>query len=444
MLGSTSSPTTAPAYPGFPRSPYIRRISPPGSPAPTKSCCYELHRGGEVTSPYPHHQQQQQQPSPLPSPNASETFLCCCYTIPSARSSTSILATLGVCFLVLAYTVLGAFTFMALEGGVTPPGTTTQKINNNLMMGKNGGLKEIEGFVGFGIANELRSQTVDRLWSITENLNILYRENWTKLAAEEVLEFQEALFKVLKNTKVFITEDGDFYNNRRANHKWTFTSSFLYSLTLITTIGYGSVAPRTSWGKLVTIIYALIGIPLMLLYLSTTGDVLARTFRKFYGKLCGITSSNLKQPNCQCSGVKVRVPVTLCLIIVLAYICSGAFLFHRLENWSILDGSYFCFTSLGTIGFGDLLPGQNHQNAKLNFKQNLNNSSSHPNNNEDKISLFACSAYILTGMALVAMCFSLVQEEILGILKLIGSSCSISTPSECKLRKIENDEMILT
>lgn len=32
--------------------------------------------------------------------------------------STSILATLGVCCLVLGYTILGAFIFMALEGGL--------------------------------------------------------------------------------------------------------------------------------------------------------------------------------------------------------------------------------------------------------------------------------------------------------------------------------------
>lgn len=100
--------------------------------------------------------------------------------------------------------------------------------------------------------------------------------------------------------------------------------------------------------------------------------------------------------------LQVRVPISLCLIIVLAYICSGAVLFHRLENWSLLEGSYFCFTSLGTIGFGDLLPGKN----------------------AEEVSLCACSAYILTGMALVAMCFSLVQEEVMGLLRFIGAACS--------------------
>lgn len=138
----------------------------------------------------------------------------------------------------------------------------------------------------------------------------------------------------------------------------------------------------------------------MLLYLSTTGDVLARSFRRLYGKMCG-TSTNLQKPQCPCSK-KIRVPVTLCLILVLAYICSGALLFNRLENWSLLEGSYFCFTSLGTIGFGDMIPGQQHA---------------------EEISLCACSAYILTGMALVAMCFSLVQDEIINLLRFIGASC---------------------
>ncbi|XP_030754935.1 TWiK family of potassium channels protein 7-like [Sitophilus oryzae] len=362
---------------------YLRRISPPGSPAVNK-CCYD-HKNH-----YP------KEPS----------FFCCCYSCPGPRS-TSILATLGICCLVLAYTIIGAFTFMALEGdlyqdtAVAASKANPQSDNNAI--------------------GALRAETVSRLWSITEDLNILYKENWTKLAAEEVLVFQDALFKALRNSDSgYSANVGTMSYYQQNLHKWSFSSSFLYSLTLITTIGYGSVSPRTSWGKLVTIIYALIGIPLMLLYLSTTGDVLARSFRRLYGKLCGsktnpqIPQQQIQQ-RCACSNT-VRVPVTLCLVIVLAYICSGAMLFHRLENWSLLEGSYFCFTSLGTIGFGDLLPGQK----------------------ADEVSLCACSAYILTGMALVAMCFSLVQDEVIALLRYIGASCSKNTP------KIKNDEEAVT
>jgi hypothetical protein len=39
------------------------------------------------------------------------------------------------------------------------------------------------------------------------------------------------------------------------------------------------------------------------------------------------------------------------------YILLGAALFKAWENWGYLDASYFCFISLSSIGFGDLVPG---------------------------------------------------------------------------------------
>lgn len=39
------------------------------------------------------------------------------------------------------------------------------------------------------------------------------------------------------------------------------------------------------------------------------------------------------------------------------YILLGASLFEAWEKWNYLDGSYFCFISLSSIGFGDLVPG---------------------------------------------------------------------------------------
>lgn len=35
--------------------------------------------------------------------------------------------------------------------------------------------------------------------------------------------------------------------------------------------GYGNLIPRTKWGKIATIVYAIIGMPLFLLYLSNIG-----------------------------------------------------------------------------------------------------------------------------------------------------------------------------
>jgi len=50
--------------------------------------------------------------------------------------------------------------------------------------------------------------------------------------------------------------------------------------------GYGNLTPKTDVGKLATIFYALVGIPLMLLYMTTIGSILATSFKYTYTKFC--------------------------------------------------------------------------------------------------------------------------------------------------------------
>ncbi|XP_070153496.1 TWiK family of potassium channels protein 18 isoform X2 [Polyergus mexicanus] len=426
----------------------------------------------------------------------AELFCCCCSCSTATSTKTpGLLASLGVCVLVLGYTLLGAFAFMALEGGFKSDSLTEVTFSK-----PDGGSYVPPNLENDSAAMELRARTVEKLWSITEDLNVLYKENWTRLAAREVLEFQENLARGLRRTSYeqvppqLSPRSREHHADRRLHgRRWTFSGSLLYSLTLITTIGYGSVAPRTVWGRLITIVYALAGIPLMLVYLSTVGDVLARSFRRLYGRVCqrqrnctrkrqplpppppvgGIMTkayrydnhvetksggnyySASRESSCDDLGIRgagsailldcgsegllhattsstaalqdittgngkrhfhpcslslsstsspayvleanpVRIPISLCLAIMLVYICGGAVMFNRLEGWSLLEGSYFCFTSLGTIGFGDLMPmGRNAASATL-----------------EELSLCACSLYILAGMGLIAMCFNLVQEEV--------------------------------
>ena len=51
-------------------------------------------------------------------------------------------------------------------------------------------------------------------------------------------------------------------------------------------LGYGNLTPKTGWGKLATVFYALAGIPLMLLYMSNVGDILATSFKYTYKQMC--------------------------------------------------------------------------------------------------------------------------------------------------------------
>lgn len=169
----------------------------------------------------------------------------CCDPAPTVLSGA------GICLIVLGYTMFGAFTFMTLENGGGGGGGGGRDGTRD-----GGGVQPMRGGQQQHQQQEhqhqqpppqplpqqqqplmtehqqarsndrLRAQTVEKLWKITEDLNILYRDNWTRLAEQEILKFQDSL--VRKN-------GGPNQADRR--HRWNFASSFLYSLTLITTIG---------------------------------------------------------------------------------------------------------------------------------------------------------------------------------------------------------------
>lgn len=60
--------------------------------------------------------------------------------------------------------------------------------------------------------------------------------------------------------------------------------------------GYGNIAPKTEWGKFATILYAIVGMPLFLLYLSNIGDILAKSFKWTYAKCCLCKGCSIKRP----------------------------------------------------------------------------------------------------------------------------------------------------
>ena len=93
-----------------------------------------------------------------------------------------------------------------------------------------------------------------------------------------------------------------------------------------------------------------------------------------------------------------RVPAILVVLLLLSYICLGAVAFSSWENWSLIDGAYFCFVTLSTIGFGDLMPGKSLQRSDSQASQ---------------IQTVACCAYLILGLVIIAMSFSLVQEEVI-------------------------------
>ncbi|KAI5633331.1 ion channel domain-containing protein [Phthorimaea operculella] len=112
------------------------------------------------------------------------------------------------------------------------------------------------------------------------------------------------------------------------------------------------------------------------------------------------------------------VPIWLCVFLVASYIVAGTFLFKRWEGWAYLDAAYFCFITLTTIGFGDFVPAQGQsQVANGNAADAVH-------------SIALCSLYLLFGIALLAMSFNLVQEEVRANVASLATKLGIIKPKE--------------
>lgn len=115
------------------------------------------------------------------------------------------LSTVGLTVLMFFYTVFGGFLFHYIE---SPREVAT----------KHG-------------VRESRRWHVNRLWNLTEQLNILHPDNWSRLAEEVVANYTLEVYKATKN-------DGwDGKGDGESELQWSFAGSMLYSATVITTIG---------------------------------------------------------------------------------------------------------------------------------------------------------------------------------------------------------------
>ena len=91
--------------------------------------------------------------------------------------------------------------------------------------------------------------------------------------------------------------------------------------------------------------------------------------------------------------------------VLFGYIVVGTLAFSNWEGWSYLDGAYFCFISLMTVGFGDFVPGNSYIYTTAADDDN-------DSWDEPKAQLILGTVYILLGMAIIAMCLNLMQEKI--------------------------------
>jgi hypothetical protein len=110
---------------------------------------------------------------------------------------------------------------------------------------------------------------------------------------------------------------------------------------------------------------------------------------------------------------KMGVPLFITIIIIPSYLFCGMLIFSSFENWSKLDALYFCFVTLTTIGFGDLMPGS----TLLNKNGNKNN-------------IYISALYIFLGLILIAMCINLISNQIKNKLKEFAKRIGLSSSKQ--------------
>lgn len=278
----------------------------------------------------------------------------------------------GVGGLIVGYAICGAFAFQYIE----------KQYDNE-------GIRKVE---------KMRFDAAEGLWNATEQYNMLNTSAWIEEVNSALVSYQANFTNLVRHG----------YEKKLPEEIWDFSTALMFCLSIFSMIGYGNILPRTTYGKIMTMIYATFGIPLYILYFQNMGKVLAATFKWLYTwfhdcsrdqekeNLNGSEEgSTLQVPKI---GVKkkVIVPSTACLWVISFYIAGGTIMFAEWENWKYYDSVYFVVISLCKIGFGDLVPGAGAKASEMGNKGKL----------------VINFIFILFGMGLVAMCYRLMREEV--------------------------------
>ncbi|XP_053568649.1 potassium channel subfamily K member 17 [Bombina bombina] len=174
-------------------------------------------------------------------------------------------------------------------------------------------------------------------------------KNYTCMDNETLEQFIVGIIKAYKNGVIIQGNTSEFGT-------WSFTGSFFFSVTAITTIGYGNISPTTVGGRIFCIVFALFGIPLNLILLNRIGQ---RMLSLVHQGATFLGNKGNRQKS-------AKILVNVCSLVtgLLLFFLLPPILFRSIEGWTYEEGFYYSFITLSTIGFGDYvigrIPGKNY------------------------------------------------------------------------------------
>ncbi|XP_044755580.1 uncharacterized protein LOC123314378 isoform X1 [Coccinella septempunctata] len=302
-----------------------------------------------------------------------------------------------------------------------------------------------ENFYKCGV-KRVKRDFIDLLWVRSHSMR---EDEWKSLARNRLRIFEEELHAA---HEAGMTS----YSGQRS---WSFLNGIVYSITVISTIGYGHIYPTTMTGRALTIVYSLIGIPIFLLALTDFGKLFTRCIKflwSFVRRLYYTGSCRNVRKQAQVQEIfkgaqmmydiatfrrpsavwdpedptavetpqetpttpaisnfeiddEFNLPISVAIFILLMYIFFGAFFYGYMEGWNFFQSFYFVFISMSTIGFGDLVP-------------------------NNPLCTIISIVYLVFGLALMSMCINVVQEKMSDTFKSasakIGASLGVTVAAE--------------
>lgn len=351
-----------------------------------------------------------------------------------------------------AYSLLGGLIFSAIEGGYE---------RSFLVMEYEKSLDVFRRHRYYQEQLFRRFRDIDVDKSISSNRRGVSLENYKLHLARTALTWYE------KKLGVAVEEP------LMTDSKWTLWGGVYYAASLYTTIGYGNFFPRTTSGRIISMLYAFFGIPLVFTILCEWGFLyftwieygwnwvnerfcqksLQRQVEKRYHRerirrvgsemslrsmstapLLNVhrTTSNLVnttdhhiESNKPLGELDVvlpeeeqaeTVPMKAALIFFFLWISVSAFIVRLWEyEWSYFSAFYFFFTSLTTIGLGDVVT------KTPNF-------------------IIFNLALTLVGLSVVGLCLAIVQAKV----RLVFDRLIRSIDSQYRIRQIDPDVATMT